>query len=227
MKSEIKNHKAPLAAVVTLACMMLISLRPGWAGELLDGIEAVVNGEVITMSELDRAVMVEAERLGMSPEDIGRETRRKILDAVIDRELLLAEARKFNIVDVSDKEVDAAFEGIEKRFGSTGELVRALDEHEMTIDELRDNIRDQITAVKYVDRRIRFFVRVTLNEQEEYYEKNRDEFGGRPFEEVSGDIRALLVERRTNEKLDEYMDSLREKADIRYPTDVKGKSLID
>jgi len=68
-----------------------------------------------------------------------------------------------------------------------------------------------------VDRRIRFFVRVTLDDEREYYDAHKDEFGDRPFSDVAEDIRDLLIEKRTNEKLDEYMKSLRDKADIRFP----------
>jgi hypothetical protein len=198
--------------------LLLLSGRLGFADGpyRVDGIEAVVDGEVIATSELDSAVALRAGRSGLG-EDVDEGFRQGVLESMIDRILLLNEAAEFNIVEVSEDEVDAAMNSLVERFGSAEALADELGRGEMTLQELRDNVRDQIIAVKYVDRRIRFFVRVTLDDQKRYYEENAQGFGVQPFYEVADEIREILVERGTNAKLGEYLDALRKKADVRYP----------
>jgi parvulin-like peptidyl-prolyl isomerase len=181
---------------------------------LLDRIEAVVNDRVITKSEVDRAVEVESLSDGGKTGKTGEELRKEALDSMIDRILILEEARKFNIVTVTDDEVEKAYESIKKGFPSDMEFEKALKKDEITTDELKDSLRDQLLALKYVDRRIKYFIRVGLDEQKKYYEDNKDKFGGKGFDEVHEQIYDLLVEKETGRKLEEYIKELRSKAKI-------------
>lgn len=180
---------------------------------MLDRIEATVGDRVITKSEVDRAVEVESLQEGAKAKS-GPELRKEALDTMIDRMLLLEEARKFNIVTVSQDEVDKAYESIKEGFPSEMEFEKALTKDEITPEELKDNLRDQILAAKYVNRRIRFFIRAGLDEQKKYYEDNKDKFGGKSFDDVHDEIYNLLVEKETDKKLEEYLKELRSKAKI-------------
>jgi parvulin-like peptidyl-prolyl isomerase len=206
-----------LVLIAALSCLAA-DARP-CAAYVLDRIEAVVGDRVITKSEVDRAVMVESLSRGDKAGKTAEELRKEALDSMIDRMLILEEARKFNIVTVTDEEVDKAFESIKKGFPSETEFEEALKKDEITDDELKDNLRDQILAVKYVDRRIKFFIRVGLDEQKKYYEDNKDKFGGKGFDEVHEQIYDLLVEKETDRKLEEYIKELRSKAKITIQQD--------
>ncbi len=198
--------------LAVLAAVMLVT--PVSAGIILDRVAAVVNGEVITMSELEGSVKAEAKRRRVTSEAGLAELRREVIESLIDRNLILSDLRKFNIVEVTSEEVDKALESVKAGFGSEEEFESALEEEDMTVDELREDLADQILVRKYVDRRIRFFVRVTLDDQREYYQEHIDEFGGKGFTEVSSEIYDLLMEKYTNKKLDEYIKELRSRADI-------------
>ena len=179
---------------------------------VVDSVEAVVDGVPITKSEVDRAVGEAIRTAGKKEADPA--LRGAVLNSLIDRRLLLAEARKFNLVTVTDQEVQDAFNSVQTRYGSKEELDRALARDEMDEDDLKASIKDQLLALKYVDRRVKYFVRVTLDEQRKYYEQNKDSFGGKGFSEVQEQIYDLLVEQRTTQKLDDYIRELRSKARI-------------
>ena len=179
---------------------------------VVDRVEAVVDGVPITKSEVDRAVGEAIQTAGKKEAD--PTLRGAVLNSLIDHRLLLAEARKFNLVTVTDQEVQDALGSVQARYGSKEELDRALARDEMDEDDLKASIKDQLLALKYVDRRVKYFVRVTLDEQRKYYEQNKDSFGGKGFSEVQEQIYDLLVEQRTTQKLDDYIRELRSKARI-------------
>jgi len=189
-------------------------LPAGARAFLIDRVAAVVNQEIITKSELDRAVRAEAQRRGVTGPEALKSLRKEVLESIIDRKLILSDARRFNIIDVTDREVDEALAGVKARYPSEEAFTSALAEEDMTVDELRQNLAEQILAVKYVDRRVRFFVRVTLDDQKRYYQEHVEEFGGRSFNEAHDEIHDLLMEKYTNEKLAQYVRDLRSRADI-------------
>ncbi len=189
----------------------LAAVPPASLAYLLDKIEAVVNDHVITKSDVDRAV--EVEKTEGTPE-ANRLAREKALDSLIAQALLIDEARKFNLATVTPEEVEKAFKQIRAKYPDEKAFEAALEKDEITRDELKNNLRDQILVVKYVDRRIRAFVRVTPDEEKKYYERHEKDFAAKNFTEAEPDIKRLLTERETNRKLDEYLRDLKSKADI-------------
>jgi parvulin-like peptidyl-prolyl isomerase len=206
------NYMIKITGMILAALLLLLpSVSQAFQ---VDRVEAVVNGKVITRSEVERALEVEALRQGVNTEEAVEKLRGEVLNTLIDRTLLLGEARRFNIVSVSEEEVEKALETVKKKFGTEDEFQNALKEDDMTVEELKDDLRDQILAAKYVDRRVKFFIRVTLDEQKNYYLQNRDKFAGKEFDEVNDEIYNLLVEKETDKKLEEYIKDLRAKSEI-------------
>ncbi|MGA2191859.1 MAG: SurA N-terminal domain-containing protein [Nitrospirota bacterium] len=183
-------------------------------GYVIDRIEAVVNDTVITKSEVDRAVEMDLLKRSEAGEKAGSKLRDEVVESMIDRILILEDARKFNIVQVTPEEVEKAYESIRSGFPSKASFLDALKKDEITEDELKANLRDQILALKYVDRRVKTFIRVPLDEQKRYYDEHKEQFGGKSFDDVHDEIYKLLVEEETNKKLDEYLKELRSKARI-------------
>jgi len=203
-----------MTKAITILAVLLLTCAAIAQADIVDRVEAVVNGKVITRYEVEKAMEVEALRRGVVSSEDSAKLRTEVLDTLIDRLLLLDEARKFNIVQVTSGEVDKALETIKKGFASQDEFEEALKKDEMTEEELRDDISDQILVAKYVDRRIKYFVRVTIDDQKEYYKQNVDKFGGKSFDEVNEEVYNLLLEMATDKKLEEYLRDLRAKSEI-------------
>jgi peptidyl-prolyl cis-trans isomerase SurA len=210
----IKDRSVKTVAALAVALFIMYTLTGDAAAFLIDRIDAVVNGRVITRSEVDRAFDAEVLRLTSEGKKPAPDLRKEVLDSLINRILILEDAKKFNLVQVTEEEVDKAYDSVRQGFPSGEAFLAALDKEGITPAELKENLRDQVLAAKYVDRRIRSFVRVTLEDQKKYYEENRVKFGDKSFEKAQEEINSLLVEREAGKKLDDYLNELRAKSSI-------------
>jgi len=209
-----KNRFVMKVAVFATALFLLHTWAMEASAFLIDRIDAVVNDRVITRSEVDRAFDAEVLRLEAEGKKPASGLRKEVLDSIINRILILEDAKKFNLVQVTDEEVEKAYDSVRQGFPSEEAFLSALNKESITPAELKENLRDQILAAKYTDRRIKSFVRVTLEDQKKYYEENRDKFGDKSFDKAQEEINGLLVEKEAGRKLDDYLNELRGKASI-------------
>ena len=210
-----KGFKIRAAASVTILMLSFLLLAEGMSsGFLIDRIEAVVNDSVITKSEVDKAYEAEVLRLEAQGKKPAPGLRKEVLDSLINRILILEEAKKFNLVQVTEGDVEKAFDSIKQGFPSEEAFLSTLNKEDITPAELKKNLSDQILAAKYIDRRIKSSVRVTLDDQKKYYDENRDKFGDKSFNEVQEKINGLLNEEEAGRKLDDYLNELRAKSSI-------------
>lgn len=116
---------------------------------LLDGVAAVVERRVITLSEVEIEGKVflyaRAGRIGLD-QVLDDAFRRKMLEYLIVQELLLQEAQRREGTIASEDEVDRALRSLEERSDDGGPLRRAL--HGLGADEevLRNIIRRDLTV---------------------------------------------------------------------------------
>ncbi len=143
----------------------------GSAAVVVDRIAAVVNNEVITLSEVDSQLPGPAA----SQEERAR-LRRETLDRLIEATLVSQEAAKANIT-VTDQEVDAEMAAVREREKlSEEEFVRALEQEGLTLAEYRNRLRDNIRRAKVVSRMVRGSLTIPDAKLREYYEQHKDRF---------------------------------------------------
>jgi hypothetical protein len=68
---------------------------------------------------------------------------------------------------------------------------------------------------RYIEIKIRLYVRVSDSEIERYYKENIKSLGSEPLDILREDIKRLLIEKKTNALLEKHLKKLREKAYIR------------
>ena len=144
--------------------------RPSFAAKVEDRIVAIVNSDLIMMSEVKRELAPERERI--EKQYRGEELARRLqmaegmaLTRMIERRLQLQEA-KARSVDVSDHEVKQAL----KQLIQQGEKLNEKDPASVR------SVRDQLTLLKVVDREVRSGVMVADPEMKRYYQEHRDRF---------------------------------------------------
>jgi peptidyl-prolyl cis-trans isomerase SurA len=146
---------------------------------LLDKVMAIVNKEVITWSDLYKAMGFEAtdEIKAMKDEDkrrFFRENESIFLESLIDMRLQLQEAAKAG-VSASDEDVNKAIENIQKKYSMTDEAFKdAIGKEGFTIAEYRKKLSEQITISRIVEQDVRSKVLVTEGEIDKYLSENKE-----------------------------------------------------
>lgn len=149
-----------------------------------DRIVAVVNDEVITLSELNGAFApyrerVEAGTRGAERERVLAESRLTILNRLIDDLLMEQQARKAGIV-IRDEDAEAALADLLKRRNiSREEFLKALERDGLTLEAYRKGMRDQLMRIRLVQREVKSKVAVSDEEIGGYYRKHRDQYEGK------------------------------------------------
>jgi peptidyl-prolyl cis-trans isomerase SurA len=133
---------------IALATILLhLALAGTVAAEVVDRIVAEVNDEIITMSELQNMGKAIEAQSGVKP--TGKESKdiqRQMLEALIDRKLAKAEAKRRGIA-VPDKEVDEALGRFKQRNNLPNDeaLAKALSNEGLSFKEFKQQLKDQMT----------------------------------------------------------------------------------
>ena len=85
----------------------------------------------------------------------------------------------------------------------------------MNTEDLVLYIKEQITALKFIDQRIRFFVKISDEEINKFYKEKKSSFENKSLDEVKEEIDVYLTEEEVARQLEEYVKKLRAKAKIR------------
>lgn len=138
-------------------------------------IAAVVNGEVVTAFQLERAV---AERLA-TPGQTTTESpalRREVLDVLIDEHLISQRAAELGLA-VSDEELETAIVDVQKQNKITRQqLEDALRQQGLPFEEYRTTLRQQILRYKVMGRELPSLSEVTSREVRDYYQSHSDDY---------------------------------------------------
>ncbi len=176
--SPVKRRRLA-GAVIALA--VFFASGPGLSSaETVDRIVAVINDSVITQSELNAAAIA-SDRL--SPEEKKdaqkmAELKAGILDTIIEQKLVKQASDKAGI-EVSEKEIDNAVEEVKRQNSMPQEaFLLALAQNGLTLKEYREQVKEQIRQVKFIDKEFRSRITVPEDEIQDYYKQNIDEFTG-------------------------------------------------
>ena len=141
---------------------------------MIDRVVAVVNGDVVMMSDLQEAIAL-SRRDGRSVPD-GAELERTMLNRLVDHRLQVQEAKR-DKVEVSEDDLRAAVDDIVKRNGGDREKFEAqLQQQGVTWEALRRELREQLLAQRVRGRRVVRRSTVTETEVDQYLAQNREKF---------------------------------------------------
>lgn len=179
----------PLKGAISILILLFLSAPALRSQEVMDGIVAVVDKEIILQSELLSQVQLYAlqNKIELRTQEEVKRLQRELLDRMIDDKLLLVQAEKDTSLRVTDREVSEALDQhiqqIRQQFPSREEYERQLAKEGFTELKLRrkykEEVKNQILKEKLVDARLRQ-VKLSNMEVREFYQAHKDSLPKRP-----------------------------------------------
>jgi hypothetical protein len=187
------------------------------SAQVIDRTVALVEGRVITLSELDfeaRVGLIEAGGIASAVGALDDETLGSALRLSIAERLENIEADKLQAFPVEESEVEAALRQFRARFSSELEFSRFLERHEADVQQLSSLLARQLRAQKVLDSKVRLRAHASDAEVRRYYEEHRGELGP-SFEKVREQIQEKLFRDHYQELAKTEVRQLRRNADVR------------
>jgi len=218
--------------VVALACA-IAPAPAGAAPRLADRIVAVVDGDPILQSDVERtlALGLVERRAGETPQQL----RRRVLDGLVEQRLRVHEVERYGFDQVPVEMIAEQIDAIRARFPSEEAFRRGLADLGLQLAGLEQLVAQQLQVMVYVDELLGARVFVGVEEIEAHYERvlaprlRREGEPVPPIEEVREEIREVLRQERLNEELARWTAELRREADVRdhldAPVDVTQRPL--
>jgi len=171
--------------------------------EIIDRIVAVVDGHIITTSDLNQEREIRA-RLGEKPIDDDK----ALLEELIENQLIESQMADFPGVEVTDEEVAA-------------ELIKSQAKQGAATQPVSEAIRKRLRMQRYFDVRFRQFLRASDEEVRKYYEevfvpeaRKRGVNPIPPLEQVTDMIRMNIIEEKLDHEVKIWLEAIRRRSNI-------------
>lgn len=149
---------------------------------MVDRIVAIVNNDIILLSELEKALApyiknIKERNLPEAAEaKIMAQARKDMLDSLVNEKLGSQKAAELGIF-VDDEEVNQGIAQMKKTMLFSEDAFRSyLEETGYTLDEYKEQVKNQIIKSRLLSREIKSKTVVTQDEIEAYYKAHPDEF---------------------------------------------------
>jgi hypothetical protein len=200
---------------------LLLAITPASAqpaATLRDRIVAVVDGDPLLQSDIDRALAFTAAEQGATAP--GGERRRQVLDALIEERLRIHEVARYGFEQVPVDLIAKHVAAVRGRYPTEEAFRGRLQELGMTVEALEQLVAQQLQVLVYVDELLGARVFVGLEEIQAYYDQTlvpQLQAAGKPvppLDDVREQIREVLRQQRLNEELTRWTADLRRRADV-------------
>ena len=191
---------------------MVAVLATGATADVIDRVLAVVSSHAVLESDVRAARelrLIDVEGTG--------DPVRVVLNAIIDRWLMLAEVERYAPPEPGEAAIDRALQTIRDRFTSADAYQNALARAGATEAHLRGRLRDDLRIATYLEQR---FTRVPPAEEaiQAHYRANAERFttNGRvaPLAEVVNVVTDEVTAMDRQLRITQWVDGLRQRAQI-------------
>ena len=167
-----------------IVCLVLMSLSVSLHAGVVDRIVAIVNDEVITLFELNSTLepllkKIERSYEGENRKRIIAETRKSVLNKLIDDILVRQEAERLGIVVKKEDVIEAIKDMLSGRNTTMEDFEKVLAREGTSIEAYQKEVKEHLMKVRLVRRNIRSKISVTDEEIGRYYRKHRIDYEGK------------------------------------------------
>lgn len=163
------KRQTSLPAVLTCA-MLLASCKSSPPA----GVAATVNSKAITYAELDKTFQSQPQQPEGSSEDQVMSQKLELLGSLINSEIMLQRAEKLGLAAV-DADVDTEFNKMKAPY-TKEEFDKQLADRKLTIDDLKSQLRRDLTIQKLINKEITSHITITDSDVANFYNANKPSF---------------------------------------------------
>ncbi len=163
---------------IIVITLLGVCLYPGpVSGVIVDRVVAVVNGDIITLSDVVRQEQRLTQQVALGLPQQTPPVNKKLLDKLVSRKLMLQQAQQKNI-KVPEDQLQAALNDVVSQYGAKNveQLAAALLEQGTTLEELKTEIDSQIKITKLMNTEVRSKILITQAEVEQYYKQHLQDY---------------------------------------------------
>lgn len=190
----------------------------------LDGIAAVVNGELVLNSDVD----AERRFASFQPFSEAQPTRDRLIERLIDRTLILQQMALQPQPPISDAQLDAQLAVLRKAIPKCAAdhcetdagWKKFVEDHGFTVDEVRERWRQRMQVLAYIEDRFRMGITISQAQIDDYYQTTmlpayaKEKVTPPAEASIADRIREILLQQQVDKLLDDWLTSLRAQGSV-------------
>jgi peptidyl-prolyl cis-trans isomerase SurA len=171
------QHVLPAVSAVAIACVTMAACR-GTSSTPAAAVSAdtwaVVDGRAITRNDVEKAYRRTHDASQMLSEEEALTAKLTVLNDFIVQDILLAKATALKI-EIPQSDLDAAYANASKNLSSEA-YQQELARRNLTVDDMRNNIRRQLLTQKVLEKEVSSKIAVSDQEVADFFNTNRAQF---------------------------------------------------
>lgn len=189
-------------------CLLVILLGlgaavPSHADEVVDGVAAIVGGDIILLSDVKAAEAMRRDRLNPKK----HLEQGEVLNELINERLVKQEMDRLKI-EVTPQELDQAMRMVLMQNHMTLDQMKAeLAKDGITFDSYKQDLSDRVRFMKFM----RQFIYSKIDVTDKDIEMHRRRYPQKSKEQTDAEIRDAILELKSQETFDAYVEGIRER----------------
>lgn len=186
-------------------------------GQVIDRVVAVIEGQVLTQSELEfeaRIALVERGAVLAIDEPLDDEALRSVLELVIAHRLLVLSADRLEAFTAEQADVGLRLVRFRKNFGSEEAFQAFLTRSGADVKHLTEVLKRNVRVGRIIDSRVRLRAQPSEEDLKRYFEQNARDYP-EGFEASKGRLRDKLRQEREKALAEEELAQVRAAAQVR------------
>ena len=186
-------------------------------GRIIDRVVAIIEGQVLTQSELEfetRVALIQRGAVQAAVAPLDDETLRGALELVIGQRLQVLSADRLEAFTAEQAEVEARLAGFRERFESEEAFQAFLARSGADVRHLTEVLKRSVRAERILDSRIRLRAQVGEAELRRYFQQHASDYP-EGYDAVKGRLRDKLFQERYKALAAEELAQVRASAQVR------------
>jgi hypothetical protein len=201
--------------------LIVLILQSALFAAILDRVAIVVDSnDIIKDSDIDRDLHA-TEFLNGEPPSVTPAERKKTASHLIDQVFIRQEIRIGDYPIATTQEANKQLEElVNQRFHNEAALTAALSKYDLTLPDLREQFRWQLTVLDFIDARFKPAVLISEESLDEYYKAHSGQLRKSDPKATEAQLRQAARETLTEEQVNKlffaWLDQHRHDAKIRF-----------